>query len=166
VTQSNDVFRAMTDEECTALLTEMRDELRGVYKQIERTAAETLRLRPVFLGKQPFPKRCGMIKKAMALKVNAETAAEVLAAFFMERYSEDVAELLDAFGIEHDDGVLKGPSPDQPDEKVLKETAAKFPSGDHALMRSVLLKAFAAQAAVNWPALDAIVFPEEATAAN
>ena len=114
MTQSNDVFRALTDEECQALLKEMRDELRGVYKQVERTAAETLRLRPVFLGKQPFPKRCQMIRKAMALKVNAEAAAEVLAAFFMERYSEDVTELLDSFGVEHEDGVLKGPSPEEP----------------------------------------------------
>ncbi len=166
MTQSNDVFRALTDEECQALLKEMRDELRGVYKQVERTAAETLRLRPVFLGKQPFPKRCQMIRKAMSLKVNAEAASEILAAFFMERYSEDVVALLDAFGIEHDDGVLKGPSPDEPAPKVLKETAAKFPQGDNALMRSVLLRAFAAQGAVDWPGLDAIVFPEATTAAN
>jgi hypothetical protein len=150
----------MTDEECEAVVGEMRDEVKPLYKQIERTAAETLRLRSVFLGKQPFPKRCQMIRKAMALKVNAEAAAEVLAAFFMERYSEDVTELLDSFGVEHEDGVLKGPSPEEPTPKVLKETVEKFPKGGNALIRGVLLRAFAAQAAVDWPRLDEIVYPD------
>lgn len=164
MTQSNDVFRSLTDEECEALLKEMRDELKPVYKQVESSAAATLRLRPVFLGKQPFAKRCGMIRKAMSLKVNAEAAGEVLAAFFMERYADDVKELLDAFGVEHDDGVLKGPSPAEPAAKVLKATVEKFPTGKNERMRSVLLRAFAAQAAVDWPALDALVFPQEAVA--
>ena len=114
MTQSNDVFRSLTEEECQALLREMRDEVKPVYKQVERAAAATLRVRPVFLAKQPFPKRCQMIRKAMSLKINAEAAGEVLAAFFMERYAEDVAALLDAFGVEHDEGVLKNPAPTEP----------------------------------------------------
>ncbi len=83
----------------------------------------------------------------------------------MDRYADDVSELLDAFGVEHEDGVLKGASPKEPAPKVLKETVEQFPSGENALMRSVLLRAFAAQSAVHWPKLDEIVFPE-ATAAT
>ena len=166
MTQSTDVFRTMTDDECERLIREMRDETKPLYKEVERTAAETLRLRPVFLGKQPFEKRCRMIRKAMALKVNAETAAEVLAAFFMERYSKDVEELLDALGVEHEEGVLKQPSPPEPDEKVLKETVAGFAKGKNAKTRSLLLRAFAAQSAIDWPKLDALVFPQETLATD
>jgi hypothetical protein len=166
VTQPNDVFRSLSEEECQALLREMRDELKPVYKQVERAAAATLRVRPVFLSKQPFPKRCEMIRKAMSLKINAEAAGEVLAAFFMERYAEDLRELLDAFGVEHEEGVLKAPAPKEPAASVVKKTVAKFPQGKHATMRSVLLRAFAAQTAVDWPALDAIVFPEATAAAS
>jgi hypothetical protein len=161
VTQSNDVFRAMTEEEAQAFLQEMRDELRPLYRQLERASAETLRLRPVFLGKQPWPKRCGMIRKAMALKVNAEAAAEILSAFFMERYAEDVGALLDALGIEHDEGVLKEMNPEQPPAAKLKKVVKEFPAGEHAAQRKLLLKAFAAQGAIDWPALDALVFDLE-----
>jgi hypothetical protein len=159
MTQSSDVFRSMTDEECTALLTEMRDDVRPLYKQVENMAASTLRLRPVFLGKQPFPKRCQMIRKALALKVNSEGSGEVLAAFFLEKHAEDVSALLDAFGIEHEEGALKDSAPAQPDAKKVKKVAADFVKGDKAVIRGVLLKAFAAQSAIDWPDLDAIVFP-------
>lgn len=159
MSRSNDVFRHLTEEEMQALVGEMRDELRPLYKELERVAATTLKLRPVFLGRQPFPKRCEMIRKAMALKVNAEEAGDMLAAFFMERYQEDVVELLDAFGVEHEDGALKDTAPKQPAKKKLSKVTEDFRQGDKALMRGVLIKAFAAQSAVDWPALDDIVFP-------
>ena len=161
MTRPNDVFRTMTQDEAEAFLGEMRDELRPLYRQAERSAAETLRLRPVYLGRQPWAKRCGLIRKALALRVNAEPAAEILAAFFMERYAEDVAALLDLLGVEHDDGVLKEMSPAEPTKKKLKEVVAEFPTGDHAGPRALLLKAFAAQGAIDWPALDALVLDLE-----
>lgn len=159
MSQSNDVFRTLTEEETQALVGEMRNELRPLYKELERAAAGTLKLRPVFLGKQPFPKRCEMMRKAMALKVNAEEAGEVLAAFFMERYKDDVVALLDALGVEHEEGALKDTAPAQPAKKKLTKAVEDFRQGDKALMRGILLRAFAAQSAIDWPDLDAMVFP-------
>ncbi len=164
MTKSTDVFRTMSAEESEAFLKDMRDELRPLYKQIERVAAETLRLRPVFLGRQPFPKRCGMIRKAMALKLNAEAAGEILAAYFMERHSELVTELLDGFGIEHEDGVLHDLNPESPKKKKLETAVAKFRGDGTDVMRGLLLRAFAAQTAIDWPDLDQLVFPEEKAA--
>jgi len=158
LTQSTDVFRTLSTEESEALFKEMRDELRPLYKQAERVSADTLRVRPVFLGKQPFPKRAKMMRKALSLKVNAEAAAELLAMFFIERYPEDLAELLDAFGLEHEEGVLKDPAPKQPAKTKIKKAVTAFPAGEKALMRGVLLRAFAAQSAIDWPALDELVF--------
>jgi len=150
----------MTEEECQAFVRELRDEMRPLYKELEATAAATLRVRPVFLGKQPFPKRCEMIRKAMALKVNAEEAGEILAGFLMERYADDVKALLDGLGLKHDEGVLEETAPAQPDEKALKKILKEFRAGENALMREVLLKAFAAQAAIDWPLLDDMLFPQ------
>ena len=62
MSQSSDVFRHLDDEECQALITKMRDDARPLYKQLEAVAAATMRVRPVFLGKQPLPKRCQMIR--------------------------------------------------------------------------------------------------------
>jgi hypothetical protein len=164
LTQSTDVFRTLSPEESEALFKEMRDELRPVYKQAERVAADTLRVRPVFLGKQPFPKRAKMMCKALSLKVNAEAAAELLAMFFIERYPEDLAELLDAFGLEHEEGVLKDPAPKQPAKTKIKKAVTAFPKGEKSLMRGLLLRAFAAQSAIDWPALDELVFEPVAEA--
>jgi len=161
VTQSNDVFRTMTGEEAQAFLGEMRTELRPLFRQAERVAADTLRLRPVFLGRQPWPKRCEMMRKALALRVNAESAAEILATFFMERYAEDVVALLDALGVKHDEGVLEEMSPKPPAEDLIRKVVAEFPAGEHAAQRALLLKAFAAQGAVDWPVLDAMVLDLE-----
>lgn len=159
MTQAVDVFRTMTDEEVRAFVKDLRDNLKPLYKQLENVAAATLRLRPVYLGKQPFEKRCELIRKAMSLKVNADAAAEILPAFFMERYSKDVIELLDLLGVEHEDGVLKGDVPKAPTDAKLKTAVNKFRKGENPVMRELLLKTFASQSAVDWPALDALLFP-------
>ena len=124
MSRSNDVFRHLTEEETQALVGEMRDGMRPLYKELEKVAAATLKLRPVFLGKQPFPKRCEMIRKAMSLKVNAEQAGDILAAFFMEKHQADVIELLDALGVEHEEGALKDNAPKPPAKKKLATVKA------------------------------------------
>ena len=162
MTQSNDVFRTMSQEEAETLFREMQQELRPLYDQCARVAADTLRVRPVFLSKQKLPKRASMMRKALALKGNAEASAELLAAYLLEKYAEDLGELLDAFGIEHEEGVLKDEAPSSPDKKTLEKVVAEFPQGEKKIMRGVLLKAFAAQSAIDWPELDALVLQTEA----
>ncbi|MDP6461250.1 MAG: hypothetical protein QGH59_05665, partial [Gemmatimonadota bacterium] len=60
MTCSSDVYRSFTPEEAEAFFLEMREELRPLYAQAEQAASETLRVRPVFLRKQPFAKRAQM----------------------------------------------------------------------------------------------------------
>jgi hypothetical protein len=160
MTEATDVFRSMTDDEARALIGEMRDHLRPLYKQLETHAAVTLRLRPVYLGQQPFPKRCEMIRKAFSLKMNAEPAGEILPSFFLERYAKEVVELLDALGLKHDEGVLKETAPAAPPKSKLVKAVEQFRKGENAVMRTILLKTFAAQSAIDWPELDALLFPE------
>ncbi|MFN8180203.1 MAG: hypothetical protein U0167_19910 [bacterium] len=158
MTQPIDVFRTITADEMHALLADMRDNLRPLYKQVESVTAATLRVRPVFLGKQPFDKRCDMIKKALSLKMNADAVAEILPAFFLERYPKDVAQLLDALELPHEDGVLKGDAPKEPTKAKLKKVVEAFRKGENPVMRELLLKTFAAQGAIDWPTLDEMVF--------
>ena len=158
MSQSTDVFRSMTDKECLAFFKGLRDEVRPLYRQAEVVSAAVLRVRPVFLGKQPFPKRCEMMRKALAMKMNAQAAGEILAAYFIEKHNKELGELLDLLKIEHEEGSLKGANPPQPDEKLLREAVKKFKSAENTPMRSVILKAFAGQSAIDWPVLDEIVF--------
>lgn len=161
MTQATDVFRTMTEDEIRTFVKDLRDNLKPLYKQLENVAAGTLRLRPVYLGKQPFDRRCELIRKALSLKVNADAAAEILPAFFMERYAKDVIELLDLLGVEHEEGVLKGEAPPKaPTDAKLKTAVNKFrKGGENPVLRELLLKTFASQSAVDWPALDALLFP-------
>jgi hypothetical protein len=164
VTQSTDLFRTLDPEESRALFDEMRKEVRPLYKQLEAVAAGSLKLRPVFLAKQPVEKRYEMMRKAMALRANGEAAAELLATFFLERYEKELVDLLDGFGVEHEEGVLKAEAPPEPTAKKIDAVVKKFQAGENPVMRRVLLKAFAAQSAIDWPKLDARMFPAEAAA--
>jgi hypothetical protein len=99
-----------------------------------------------------------MMRKALAMKMNAQAAGEILAAYFIEKHNKELGELLDLLKIEHEDGSLKATNPSQPDEKTVREAVKKFMSGEDKPMRSVILKAFAGQSAIEWPLLDEIVF--------
>jgi hypothetical protein len=148
----------MTNEECLAFFQGLRDEVRPLYKQAEIVSAASLRVRPVFLSKQPFPKRCEMMRKALALKINADASGEILATYFMDKHNQELGELLDLLKVEHEEGSLKSSNPPQPDEKLIKSATKKFLAGEKAELRSVILKAFAGQSAIDWPALDELVF--------
>jgi hypothetical protein len=150
----------MTNEECLAFFQGLRDEVRPLYKQAEIVSAASLRVRPVFLGKQPFPKRCEMMRKALALKINADASGEILATYIMDKHNQELGELLDLLKIEHEEGSLKSTNPPQPDEKLIKSATKKFLAGEKPELRSVILKAFAGQSAIDWPALDELLFGE------
>ena len=164
MSQFTDVFRSLSSQECEALFRELKTVALPLYRQAEQTAASTLRVRPVFLRRQPLAKRCEMMRKSLALKANLEAAGDILATFFMSCRGELVVELLDALGLEHDEGVLTRRDPPEPSAERLQTVVAEFRQGEDPLLRALLLKAFAAQAAIEWPLLDEMVFPAPAVA--
>jgi hypothetical protein len=92
------------------------------------------------------------------LKINADASGEILATYFMDKHNQELGELLDLLKVEHEEGSLKSSNPPQPDEKLIKSATKKFLAGEKAELRSVILKAFAGQSAIDWPALDELVF--------
>ena len=69
-------------------------------------------------------------------------------------------EWLDAVGLEHEDGVLKTGAPSPPDSGVLRKAFEAFSGGDNPERRKLLLEAFAAQSAIDWPELEALIGAE------
>jgi hypothetical protein len=88
----------------------------------------------------------------------------VLAAYFLEVRRDLLTEWLDALGIEHENGVLKQDNPAEPSREKLEAAVAQFRAGTDPEDRQLLLEAFAAQSAVEWPALDAVLGVEAAHA--
>jgi hypothetical protein len=151
------VFGRLSPERAFALLTRVQEKLPAVYTQAVGAACVTLKARPQFMMKQSKEKRASFVRQALSRLAAAPIAEEVLAAYFLEVRRELLTEWLDALGIEHENGILKNDNPAEPSRDVIEAAVAKFRTGADAEDRQLLLEAFAAQSAVEWPTLDALL---------
>jgi hypothetical protein len=158
------VFARLSQERAFDLLSKVKEKLPGVYTQAVGAACVTLKARPQFLMKQSPEKRAQFVRRALSRFAASSIAEEVLAAYFLEVRRDLLTEWLDALGIEHENGVLKQDNPAEPPLETLEAAVATFRAGADPEDRQLLLEAFAAQTAVEWPALDAVLGAEAAPA--
>lgn len=151
------VFARMTPERAHALLEGLRKEAPGVYTQALGAASAWLRARPQFVMKQSPEKRAQFVRQALARVATNLIAEEVLAAYFLQVKKPLLVEWLDAIGLEHEDGSLTADAPPEPERGALEKAVAAFEKPDDAADRQLLLQAFAAQSAIEWPALEALI---------
>jgi hypothetical protein len=155
----HEIFGRMSQERALHVLQQVKAKLPGVYTQAMGAACVTLKARPQFLMKQSKEKQAQFVRSALARFAASPIAEEVLAAYFLEVRRDLLTEWLDALGIEHENGILKQDNPTEPAGEKLAAAVAKFRTGDGGDDRELLLQAFAAQSAVAWPALDALLVP-------
>lgn len=156
------VFAAMSPEQASRVLQALRENSPPMYTQALAAASVALKARPQFVLKQPPAKRAILARRALARVAASELAEEVLAHYFLEVRKELLVEWLDALGLEHEDGVLKEATPKAPAEEKLRQAVQAFLAGekpDESGDRALLLRAFAAQGAVEWPTLEALLPP-------
>jgi hypothetical protein len=156
------VFARMSPERAFEMLSKVQEKLPAVYTQAVGAACVTMKARPQFMMKQTKEKRAQFVRSALSRFAAATIAEEVLAAYFLEVRRDLLTEWLDALGVEHENGILKHDDPKEPSREQLDTAVAKFRSGEGAEDRQLLLEAFAAQSAVSWPALDALLGVEAA----
>jgi hypothetical protein len=60
-------------------------------------------------------------------------------------------------GLAHEDGALEDDMPEQPEQAKLEEAVKAYRTVEDDSERELLLGAFAAQAAIEWPARDALL---------
>jgi hypothetical protein len=155
--RSYQIFASLPPERSQALLRALSEKLPVVFAQALGAACVALRARPVYLQRQPFEKRAEAIRRALARVAADPVAAEVLAGYFLECRKELLVAWLDLLGLAHAEGVLEAEAPPPPDDAKLRKAAAKFLGTDDDPDRRLLLRAFAAQEAIDWPALDALL---------
>ena len=151
------VFARMTPERTHALLEGLREGAPGVYTQALAAASAWLRARPQFVLKQSPDKRAKLVRQALARFSTSLVAEEVLAAYFLQVKKPLLIEWLDLVGLEHEEGGLKVDAPPQPERKVLEQALASYRKPEDADDRELLLQAFAAQTAIDWPALEELL---------
>ena len=84
-------------------------------------------------------------------------AGEVLAVYFLECRKELLVEWLDAVGLEHEEGTLELDAPPPPPQPELRKALERYLALDDDPDRRLLLAAFAAQDAIDWPDLEALL---------
>jgi hypothetical protein len=158
--RSYQVFAAMTADQAVNMMRGLSDKAPAVFRQAVDAAAMAIKARPVYLRKQPFEKRAEAVRRALA-RVSVNTVAdELLAVYFLECRKDLLVEWLDTVGVAHEDGMLEEDEPAPPDDAKLRDAAKTYLGKDDDSDRDLLLRAFAAQAAVEWPVLDALLTPE------
>ena len=151
------VFARMTPERAHALLEGLRKEAPAVYSQALGAASVWLRARPQFVMKQSPEKRAKLVRQALARVATNVIAEELLAAYFLQVKKPLLVEWLDAIGLEHEDGSLEADAPPEPERGALEKAVAAFRKPTYAADRELLLQAFAAQTAIEWPSLEALL---------
>jgi hypothetical protein len=162
--RSYQIFAGLDPEQAEQMLARLAEKAPAMFMQALAAASAALKARPIYFQRQPFPKRAQAVRRTLS-RVSANAIAdEVLAVYFLECRKELLVEWLDGVGVEHKDGTLVADAPAQPAEKKLRAAVESFRAGDDP-DRDLLLRAFAAQDAIEWPILDALLAGVERAAA-
>ena len=153
----NQIFAAMTPERCEEILAAISEESAETTKQVVASAAIALKFRPQYLLKQSPAKRATSVRRALARIQSIQLAEELLAVYFLKCRLKLLTEWLDLLGLEHEDGILVSDVVEAPEDGELKKQVEKFRGAGNDADRDLLLQTFSAQAAIEWPALDALV---------
>lgn len=164
--RSYQVFAGMSPERASMMMKTLKAGAPDMFRQAVDAAAIAIKARPVYMRRQPFEKRAEAVRRSLARVVANPVADEVLAVYFLECRKDLLLEWLDGIGLAHDDGTLEEDEPAQPDAKELNAAVDAFLAADDDPDRDLLLRAFAAQDAVDWPLLDARFEDPEASAAG
>lgn len=155
--RSYQVFAAMSPERAVALMRALAQKSPEMFRRSVDAAALATRTRPVYLRRQPFEKRSEAVRRALSRVAANGLADELLAVYFLECRKPLLTEWLDLVGVAHEEGTLAEAAPAQPAQSRLSDAVEAFRSEQGDPDRELLLSAFAAQEAVDWPALDALI---------
>jgi hypothetical protein len=158
--RSYQIFASMSAEQATNLLQGLASKQPAAYAQAVAAAAAALKARPVYLQRQSAEKRAEAVRRALARVTGNAMAGEMLAVYFLDCRKALLVEWLDRLGLEHEDGTLMVDAPPPPPDADLRKAVDGFLSADEDPDRALLLAAFEAQDAIEWPVLEALLAPE------
>jgi len=151
------IFAAMSQEKCGLIMEKIAQQSPEAIKQTVAAAAIALKFRPQFLLKQPLEMRVASVRRALSRTGSNSLAEELLAVYFLKCRLDLLTEWLDLVGLEHEEGILQSDVVASPPEAELREKVARFRDASADDDRDLLLAAFAAQSAIDWPVLDALI---------
>ena len=82
--KANQIFAAMDAEHATDLFRSVKEASPGAFQQAVAAACGALKIRPVYMKKQPFEKQVSSVRRALSLVAAGPIAEEMLAVYFLE----------------------------------------------------------------------------------
>jgi hypothetical protein len=155
--RSYQVFATMPPERAREVLKAIAEVAPAAFAQAVAVASAAMRARPVFLTRQPFEKRADAVRRALARVAASDLAEELLAVYFLQCRKPLLLEWLDLLGLEHEEGALKSEAPPSPPADALGKAVRTYRKLEDAADRELLLQAFAAQTAIDWPDLEKLL---------
>ncbi|HTF33167.1 MAG TPA: hypothetical protein VK714_05620 [Myxococcota bacterium] len=155
--RSYQVFATMLPERAREVLKAISEVAPAAFAQAVAVASAAMRARPIFLMRQPFEKRADAVRRTLARVAASELAEELLAVYFLQCRKPLLLEWLDLVGLEHEEGALKSEAPPSPAADVLGKAVHTYRKPEDAADRELLLQAFAAQTAIDWPDLEKLL---------
>jgi hypothetical protein len=153
----NDVFAQMPESTCSAMLADLFENEKPLYKNLIENLCKQRKLRPVFVERKPRVERFAWIKDALGRKQNEPVAANLLQIWLVSRHPKMLCDFLDSLGIEHDDNGTVDHMPPQPEKPALEAAAAVLLEKYESAIVAVYLHAFQALDETGWPLLNEVI---------
>jgi hypothetical protein len=138
------------------ILTYAYESDKQLYKATLGAVAESRKVRPVFLERQPRQQRHATMLAALTRPALDMVTANLLRTWLLKKYNGMLVDFLDSLGIAHKEGVVDD-LPETVDEAKLRTAVdalvAKYPPE----VVAVYLNAFSDMNEVNWPALKSML---------
>ena len=149
---SHELFGFMSPALALDILTYIHETDKPLYRATLGAVAETRKLRPVFLERQPRPQRHATMLATLARPALDLVAGNLLRSWLLKKHKQMLADFLDALGIPHQEGVVEELPQAMDDAKVRAAVDAllgKYPPE----VVAVYLHAFSEMNKVGWPIL-------------
>jgi len=153
----NEIFVQMSPGAGAALLAEIFENEKPLYKNLVESLAKQRKLRPVFIERKPRPERFAWIKEALGRRQNEPLAANLLQIWLVSRHSPMLCDFMDSLGIKHDANGTVEQIPPQPEKPALDAAVAALLGKYDPGIVAIYLHAFQALDQNGWPLLNDII---------
>jgi hypothetical protein len=146
------MYGALTPDLAGRILEDMFVQQKDLYKTTLQSAAQALKVRPVFLERQPRSDRNKRIALALGHAEMDLVASNVISAWLIKTQGTMLGEFLDALKITHEKGVVENLPKTMEDAAVtvaVENLLAKYPQE----VVTLYLQAFHQMNDAQWPAL-------------
>jgi hypothetical protein len=123
-----------------------------LYRATLAAVAETRKVRPVFLERQPRPQRTAAMLAGLARPALEPAAGNLIRGWLVKKQSAMLAQFLDALGIKHEKGVVEDLPKTVEDEKLRAAIEGLLSNHPQEIV-AVYLLAFHEMNQADWPNL-------------